>query len=107
MLRHLEGFDDMATLSARRPAGLLALTLGCPGLIFARWLTGGRAVLRLPCFEDLEPSEKLSHMRFEFTVSCLEALTLRTGDFADVLLWQGNRATPLSSYHRRSLDDAV
>ena len=86
MLRHLEGFADKATLSARRPAGLLALTLGCPGLIFARWLTGGRAVLRLPCFEDLEPSEKLSHMRFEFTVSCLEALTLRTGDFADVLL---------------------
>ena len=64
MLRHLEGLADMATLSARRPAGLLALTLGDPGLIFARWLTGGRTVLRLPCFEDLKPSEKLSHLRF-------------------------------------------
>ena len=86
MLRHLEGFADMATLSARRPAGLLALTLGDPGLIFARWLTGGRAVLRLPCFKGLKPSEKLSHLRFEFTDSCLETLTVRTGDFADVLL---------------------
>ena len=45
MLRHLEGLADMTTLSARRPAGLLALTFGDPGLICARWLTGSRAVL--------------------------------------------------------------
>jgi hypothetical protein len=76
----------MATLSARRPAGLLALTLGYPRLICARWLTGSRAVLSLPCFEGLKPSEKLSHLRFEFTDSCLETLTVRTGYFADVLL---------------------
>ncbi len=76
----------MATLSARRPAGLLALTLGNPGLICTWWLTGGRAVLRLPCFEGLKPSEKLSHLRFEFTDSGLETLTVSAGDFADVLL---------------------
>ena len=76
----------MATLSARRPTGLLALTLGCPGLICARWLTGSRAVLCQLGFKCLEPSEKLSHLRFELTDSCLEALTVGTGYFADVLL---------------------
>ena len=86
MLRHLEGLADMTTLSARRPAGLLALTLGYTGFVFARWLTGGRAVLRLPCFEGPKPSEKLSHLRFEFADARLETLTVRTGDFADVLL---------------------
>ena len=49
-------------------------------------MTGGRAVLRLPCFEGLKPSEKLSHLCFEFADACLETLTVRTGDFADVLL---------------------
>ena len=98
MLRHLEGLADMATLSARRPAGLLALTLGYPWPVFARWLTGGRAVLGLPCFEGLKPSKKLSHLRFEFADSCLETFTVRTGDFADVLLYQEDRPTPLSSY---------
>ena len=86
MLRHLEGLADMTALSARRPAGLLALALGCPGLISARGLTGGRAVLRLPCFEGPKPSEKLSHLRFEFADARLATLTVRTGDFADVLL---------------------
>ena len=42
MLRHLERLAGMTTLSARRPAGLLALTLGCPGVVFARWLTDVR-----------------------------------------------------------------
>lgn len=76
----------MTTLSARRPTGLLALTLRFPRVVLARWLTGGRAVLRLLCFEGLEPSKKLSHLRFEFADSCLETLTVGTGDFADVLL---------------------
>ena len=79
MLRHLEGLADMTTLSARRPADLLALTLWYPEFIFARWLTGGRAVLRLPCFEGLKPSEKLSHLRFEFADACFETLTVGTG----------------------------
>ena len=76
----------MTTLSARRPTGLLALTLVFPRVVFARWLTGGCAVLRLPCFESLEPSERLSHLSFEFADPCLETLTVKTGDFADVLL---------------------
>jgi hypothetical protein len=86
VLRHLEGLADMTTLSARRPAGLLALTLGDPRLVFARWLAGRRAVLCQPGLEVPEPSEKLSHLRFEFTNPCLEALTVGTGNFADVLL---------------------
>ena len=83
---HLEGLADMARLSARRPAGLLALTLGGPGLVFARWLTGSRAVLCQLGLERLKPSEKLSHLRFEFTDPCFETLTVGAGDFADVLL---------------------
>ena len=42
--------------------------------------------MRLPCFEGPKPSEKLSHLRFEFADARLETLTVRTGDFADVLL---------------------
>ena len=86
MRRHLEGLANMATLSARRPAGLLALTFGGPGLICARWLTGSRAVLCQLGLERLKPSEKLSHLRFEFADSCFETLKVGAGDFADVLL---------------------
>ena len=42
--------------------------------------------MRLPCFEGLKPSEKLSYLCFEFADACLETLAVRTGDFADVLL---------------------
>jgi hypothetical protein len=60
--------------------------------------------LRLPGFEDLKPSEKLRHLHFEAAVAYPATLTVRTGDFADVLLslGLGNRATPLSSYQECS-----
>ena len=38
LLCHLERLARVATLSARRPIGLLALTLRYPGLVLARWL---------------------------------------------------------------------
>ena len=44
MLCHLERLARVATLSARRPVGLLALTLRCPRLVLAWWLTRRLAV---------------------------------------------------------------
>ena len=45
MLRHLERLSHVTTLSARRPTGLLALTLRFPRLVLTRRPTGGPAVL--------------------------------------------------------------
>jgi hypothetical protein len=98
MLRHLDGLADMTTLRARRPSGLRARGLGFPRVVSTGWLTGDRAVLHLPFLEGQELSEKLSHLRFEPADPCLETLTFRTRDFADVLLEEGDRVTPLSTY---------
>ncbi len=65
MLRHLQCLANMTTLSARRPSGLLALTLRRPWVVLTGWLTGGPAVLSQLGFQRVQPSEHLSQLGFQ------------------------------------------
>jgi hypothetical protein len=84
MRRHLQGVADMTTLSAGRPAGLLALTLGCPGLVGARWLTGCPAVLSQSGLQSMQTSKHLSQLGFQ-------ACAVGAGTLADALLYSIRR----------------
>ncbi|GAQ23052.1 hypothetical protein DEIGR_103079 [Deinococcus grandis] len=83
MRGHLEGLAGVIGLSARRPAGLLALTLGLPGLVLTGRLTGCGAVSGQLSFDGAKFSQHLSELGFEFTDACLESFAVWAGDLAD------------------------
>ncbi|PIG98381.1 hypothetical protein AMD26_009620 [Deinococcus sp. UR1] len=90
----------MIWLSARRPAGLLALTLGLPGFVLTGWLIGRVAVLGLSSFELLKAFQEDRDLRFELTDACLETFTVWAGGLADrsTLPNRLREITLLSSY---------
>ena len=83
MDRYLEGRAGVIWLSARRPAGLLALTLGLPGFVLTGWLIGRVAGPGLTSFELLKAFQEGRNLRFEFTDACLEAFAVWAGSLAD------------------------
>jgi len=83
MRGHLEGLAGVIGLSARRPAGLLALTLGLPGLVLTGWLIGSAAVPGLSSFELLKAFQQGRDLCFEFTDACLDSFAIWAGGLAD------------------------
>ena len=73
----------MIWLSARRPAGLLALTLGLPGFVLTGWLIGRVAGLGLTSFKLLKAFQEGRNLLFEFTDTCLESFTVWAGSLVD------------------------